>query len=248
MTSMSRGRARIGIFVPFTNTNLEPDMALLRPEGVSLHFARLGGYDANKIPDEDQMAELGASDMEEPLRLLLGVKPDIVMYGCTSATLSHGPEFDRDLAMRINCASGAETVTAAGAVLHALQVLGTSRVGFASPYVPSLNNRAIGFLAEEGIATVSRADVDGPLDNAGQGAVAPDDVFNLGKRADSPEAQAIVLSCTDMRAVECIARLEDAIGKPVVTSNQALMFAALQRLGITDVPAGFGKLFERLHS
>ncbi len=35
----SRGRARIGVLVPFTNTNLEPDMALLRPDGASLRFA-----------------------------------------------------------------------------------------------------------------------------------------------------------------------------------------------------------------
>ena len=52
--SASRGRARFGVLVPFTNTNLEPDAMLLRPDGVSLHFARLGGYDQDEIPDADQ--------------------------------------------------------------------------------------------------------------------------------------------------------------------------------------------------
>ena len=47
----SRGRARFGILVPFTNTNLEPDMGLLRPEGVSMHFTRMGGYIQDKVPD-----------------------------------------------------------------------------------------------------------------------------------------------------------------------------------------------------
>ena len=120
----SRGRARIGVLVPFTNTNLEPDMVLLRPDGVSLHFARLGGYDADEIPDEKQMKGLGAADLDEPLRLLAGVKPDVIIYGCTSATLSHGPEFDRTLAARIHADSGAHTVTAAGALVNALDVLG----------------------------------------------------------------------------------------------------------------------------
>ncbi|MCP4379144.1 MAG: Asp/Glu racemase, partial [bacterium] len=50
----SRGRARIGVVVPVTNTNLEPDMQLLRPDGVSIHFARSGGYDVDAIPDEKQ--------------------------------------------------------------------------------------------------------------------------------------------------------------------------------------------------
>lgn len=78
MTTPSRGNGRIGVLVPFTNTNLEPDMALLCPPGVSMHFARLGGYDVDAIPDAGQMAGLGAADLDEPLRLLAGVRPDVI--------------------------------------------------------------------------------------------------------------------------------------------------------------------------
>lgn len=245
MTCPSRGRARFGVLVPFTNTNLEPDMGLLRPPGVSLHFARLGGYDADAIPDEDQMAGLGASDLAEPLRLLQGVRPDVILYGCTSATLSHGPAFDRQLAQTIAAQSGAKTVTAAGALVHALKSLDIARIGFASPYVPGLNDRAIAFLASEGIETVSRADVVGRLDNEGQGAMSPDEVAALARRADSPQAEALVLSCTDMRSVEAIDRIESALGKPVVTSNQAMMFQAMGLAGIADPLQGYGQLLER---
>ena len=241
-----RSRARIGALVPFTNSNLEPDMLMLAPEGVSVHFTRIGGYDEDEIPDEDQMAGLGAADMDEQLHLLQGVRPDVVFYGCTSATLSHGPRFDRDLAAKIKAQSGAQTVTAAGALVHALKTMEVDHIGFASPYVPSLNDRAIAFLGDEGIKTVARADVEGTLSNSGQGALGPDDVFALGCRADSDEAKAIVLSCTDMRSVEVIDRLEQATGKPVITSNQAMMFEALQHLGLRQTKPGFGTLFERL--
>lgn len=244
----NRGKARIGILVPFTNTNLEPDLMLLAPPGMSLHFTRIGGYDAEEIPDEDQMAGLGATDLDAPLQLLLGVRPDVILYGCTSATLSHGPEFDHALAARIKSRSGAQTVTAAGALVAALRALDVRKIGFASPYVTGLNDRAIGFLADQGIATVSRADVAGRLDNTGQGAMTPEAVFDLGRRADSPEAEAIVLSCTDMRSVEVIARLEQAAGKPVVTSNQAMMFQVLETVGSAAAPAGFGTLLDRLTS
>ncbi len=145
----NRRGSRIGVLVPFTNTNLEPDMMMLAPLGVSLHFTRIGGYDEDEIPDENQMAGLGASSLDEPLHLL-------------------------------------------------------------------------------------------------QGALMPDAVYELGLRADSPDADAIVLSCTDMRSVEVIDRLERTLGKPVVTSNQAMMFQSLQLLGATDPPSGFGKLFETL--
>jgi len=240
----SRGRARLGILVPFTNTNLEPDMALLRPSGVSLHFARMGGYDQDEIPDAAQMHGLGAADLDTPLHLLQGVKPDVILYGCTSATLTHGPAFDSALAARIKLGSGADTVTAAGALVHALTTLGVTRVGFASPYVAAINDMAVGFLAATGFETVARSEVGEALDNYGQSALSPQAVFNLGLAANHADADAIVLSCTDMRGVEIIAQLEQATGKPVITSNQAMAFQALQLAGINDPLAGFGHLLE----
>ncbi len=242
--SSTRGRARFGILVPFTNTNLETDMAMMRPDGVSLHFSRMGGYDEDEVPDETQMQGLGATDLDGPLNLLMGAKPDVVFYGCTSATLTHGPDFDRNLSEKIASESGAKTVTAAGALVNALRSLGVRHIGFASPYVPAINDMAIDFLDKMGCQTVSRSEVHETLDNTGQGALDPDAVFELGKRADHPEAEALVLSCTDMRSVETLQRLESVVGKPVISSNQAMMFQALQLAGIADPITGFGKLLE----
>jgi len=238
----SRGRARIGVLVPFTNTNLEPDMVLMRPDGVSLHFARLGGYDQDEIPDSEQMQGLGAADLSEPLHLLQGVNPDVILYGCTSATLTHGPSFDRELSKQIKKESGAETVTAAGALVHGLKALGVNRIGFASPYVPAINDMAIAFLDVVGVETVNRAEVGEALGNHGQGALSPEAVYELGLEADHPDAEAIVLSCTDMRSVETIARLEEKLGKPVISSNQAMVFQAMQLVSIFDPLPGFGAL------
>ncbi len=241
----SRGRARFGVLVPFTNTNLEPDFTSLRPPGVSLHFARLGGYDAEVIPDDDQMASLGEAPLEDPLRLIAGARPDVVFYGCTSATLTHGVSFDRDLAARIHAETGAKTVTAAGSLVHALNALGVARIGFASPYVGAINQQAVGFLAEAGFDTVHSADIGRALDNYGQGALTPDEVFDLGKRADHEDAQAIVLSCTDMRSVEIVETLEAALGKPVICSNQAMLFEAMSVLDLDRSGINCGRLFRQ---
>jgi maleate isomerase len=243
----SRGRARFGVLVPFTNSNLEPDMALLRPDGVSMHFARMGGYDADEIPDEAQMQGLGAADLEEPLALLSGVEPDVILYGCTSATLTHGPEFDRALTAKIKQDSGAQTVTAAGSLVQALQAIGAKTIGFASPYVPNINDMAIDFLERSGIKTIARSEVQETLDNDGQGGLTPDRVYELGCGAEHKNADAIVLSCTDMRSVEVIDALEKRLGKPVVTSNQAMLFTCLQKLQMTDVIDGYGSLLRRVY-
>jgi maleate cis-trans isomerase len=237
---------KIGVLVPFTNCNLEPDLALMRPDGATLHFERLGGYDAEAIPGREQMAGLGASSLDEPLRLIAGVRPRAVLYGCTSATLTHGLAFDRQLAGEIERRVGAVSITAAGALLEGLSALGAARVAFSSPYVGEINNQAVAFLESAGHQVVSRADIGRDLGNYGQGELTPEDVMALAKRADHPEAQALVLSCTDMRAVEAVSAIEAALGKPVVTSNQAMIFALCRALDLARPPGAPGLLFERL--
>jgi len=238
----SRGRARIGIVVPVSNTNLEPDMVMLRPAGVSLHVARAGGYDLDRIPDLDQMRRFAETSLDQVVDDLTAALADVILYGCTSATLSHGPAFDRAFQARIEARTGKPAVTAAGAVIEALHDLGVGNVGFCSPYTRELNAEAMAFLVQCGFNVVSDAYVGEDLGNYGQSSLTPDDVADLARRADSGEAEAIVLSCTDMRAAEAIDTVEAMLGKPVVTSNQALMHAAIKRLGLRDnVPGALGR-------
>lgn len=243
MPVASRGLGRIGVLVPYTNTNLEPDMMLLGPAGLSFHFARIGGYDFDEVPDTGQMQDMGNASLEEPLRLLSAARPDVILYGCSSASLAHGPAFDRRLGKMISSKTGTAAITAAGALLVALKALNIERVGFASPYVHEVNDRAIDFFAQAGINAVSRADVDGTLGNYQQGEMTPDEIRGLACRADSDDAEAILLSCTDMRGVEAIEAIENELNKPVITSNQAMMYAALQALGLDLELRGFGRLF-----
>ncbi len=237
---------RIGVLVPFTNTNLEPDMMRMCPHGASVHFTRIGGYPVDEIPASDQMQNMGQADISEALQLIAGVRPDVVLYGCTSATLTHGLDFDRDLAGRIKAATGAKAVTAAGAMLTALRGLGANKVGFASPYVGEVNAQAIQFLTDAGIETVKCADIGKALSNHEQGALTPDDVFDLAMRADCEKAQAIVMACTDLRTLKAIRKIEAELGKPVVTVNQAMMFAVMKELLPNAVAPKYGRLFDRL--
>lgn len=234
---------RIGVLVPFTNTVLEPDMMRMCPAGATVHFQRMGGYDADAIPGSEQMAGLGASDIGRALEMLLGARPRAVLYGCTSATLTHGPEFDARLATDIKERSGALALTAAGCVVEALRAIRAANIGFTSPYVNRINDQAVAFLEQNGIRTVSRADVGRALDNYEQAGLSPDEIVELGLRADHPDAQAIVLSCTDMRSLDAVCRIEAQTGKTVVSSNQAMMFCLSRRLGIPASERAPGRLF-----
>ncbi len=239
----SRGVARIGVITPYSNTNLEADLALLRPPGVSFHVARAGGYGLDEIPNSDEMRKFARSGLDDVLNLILAARPDIVLYGCTSATLSSGLAYDREFRLVIAARARVPAVTAAGALIEGLKDLGARRIGFCSPYTEALNLEGAVFLEEAGFEVVRTADVGRDLGNYGQSDLAPEEVLALGMRADHGKAEAIVLSCTDMRAVEIIAELEARTGKPVVTSNQAMIHVALKRLGLEScVPGRLGRI------
>lgn len=231
-TYSSRGLARIGVVVPVTNTNLEPDLVMLAPPGVSLHFARAGGYDVDRIPDENQMRQYSDTSADDVIGSLMLCRADIIVYGCTSATLAQGPEYDRAFREGIEKTAGVPVVTAASALVEVLQALGIGRFAFTSPYVATLNDLAIRFIESFGMECVHRVDAPVPMSNEAVGDARPEEIAEVALSADHETAEAIVISCTDYRATEAITEIEKHLGKPVITSNLATLLVALERLGI----------------
>jgi maleate cis-trans isomerase len=76
------------------------------------------------------------------------------------------------------------------------------------------------------------------------GRLCPEDAYKIAKEVDSKANDAVFISCTNFRTIEIIELLEKEIGKPVITSNQATMWHALRKLGISDNLHGYGMLFE----
>ena len=77
---------RIGLIVPSSNTNVEPDFNLVCPAGVTVHSVRSGGYDVTAIPDSDEMRKFVRSSLDQNLSDLKDARVDVIAYGCTSAT------------------------------------------------------------------------------------------------------------------------------------------------------------------
>ena len=229
----TRGLARIGVVVPVSNSNLEPDLAFLMPAGVSFHVSRSGGYDVDAIPDEHQMRRYSDTHSDDVVDALRHCGSEVILYGCTSATLAQGPKYDAAFRERIEARTGIPAMTAAGALVGALRGLGAATFAFASPYVATLNDLAVSFIETFGFRCVGRADAPKPLGNAELAALTPEAVSALAEQADTEAADAIVLSCTDLRAVEAVMEIEGKLDKPVVTSNQALLVWGLRRLGIS---------------
>ncbi len=235
---------RIGMIVPSSNTNAEPDCLKLAPRGVTIHTTRSGGYDVESIPDSDEMRRFARQSLDQQLQLLVDGRVEIIAYACTSATLADGPEFDQAFCEEITAICGLPAVTTAGALVEAIHDIGATNVAFTSPYVPQLASEAVNFIEQSGVGVVNQVGFEQELSSLEQNLLTPEDAYRMGLKADHPEAEVVVISCTDYRAVEVIPALEQALQKPVVTSNSALMYACLKRLEVSmgEIKAG-GFLF-----
>ncbi len=237
---------RIGLIVPSSNTNVEPDFVMLSPVGVTIHIARSGGYDVNIIPDSAQMQRFARHSLDQNLNDLRDARVDIIAYGCTSATLSEGPEFDAQFCKELEDKAGVSAVTTAGALLEAINAVGAKRVAFTSPYVKALSAEAVSYLIKNDIDVVNEVVFERELNSLEQNALTPQDAYDMALKADHPHAEAIVISCTDFRALEAIEAIEQKLNKPVISSNQALMFACLERLNLLNQEFTLGgALFNR---
>jgi len=112
--------------------------------------------------------------------------------------------------------------------------------------VARLNEEAVEFIRQCGIEVVNQLGFERELNSLEQNRLTPADAWRMGLAADHPDADLLVISCTDYRALEAVTALEQALAKPVVTSNSALMYVCLKRLGLdfSDIDAG-GYLYTR---
>lgn len=229
---------RIGLMVPSSNTSVETDFARARRPGVSLHAARmwLTGSDADGL---DRMNE----DIETAARHLASADVALLVYACTGGSMLQGMGYDRALAARISAlAGGVATVTTSTAALEALKALDMTRVTLLTPYPPRMTEIVRGFLEANGIEVVAVAGRNHP-DNLAIGADPPAAIAEFALAHEADGSDGFFCSCTNWRSMAAAAAIERASGKPVVTSNQATIWAAYRRLGLGADLSGFGRLF-----
>jgi maleate cis-trans isomerase len=231
-------RARIGLIVPLTNTVNEAEWACMAPEGVTIHVTRMT---LHRDGDEAKLySEIGAA-----VASLAPAGPDVIAYGCTAGSMVSPLD---SLATRMREMGGIAAVATAPAIVHALRAFGATKVALATPYHDALNRHEIEFFADNGIETLSEKGLGigagGPQEYVNIARVPREEVLEHARSADHPEAEALVISCTDFATLAALPQLERDLGKPVISSNLATWWQALRVAGVQDRFTGFGRLLE----
>lgn len=229
--------ARVGLVVPSVNATIEPELAWMAPAGVSFHCARI----MLRETTVDGLREMNA-EVESAARLLASLAPNAVAYACTSGSFMDGAERLRARIDAIAHIVGCPVVATSQAMIDALRALRVRRVALATPYLDALTQIEQHFLVDQSFEVVSARSLG--LSGAAIREVSPERVFELACEADSPNAEAIFVSCTDLRALEVVDALERRLSKPVLSSNQVTLWALLRALGRPARIAGFGRLLD----
>jgi maleate isomerase/arylmalonate decarboxylase len=233
-------RAKLGLIVPPTNTVNEAEWARMLPAGVTMHVTRMALHaDSSSAAGRDALY----ADIREAVADLAQASLDVIAYGCTAGSMVTPVETLTDYMTSV---CGLPCVATAPAIVAACRALGATRVALATPYHDALNAHEARFLAACGIETVAMRGLGigagGAHEYVRISRVALEDVYAHCRGADHPDAQALVVSCTDFAVLEAIPRLEAELGKPVVTSNQATLWRALRAAGIEDRFERYGRL------
>ena len=225
---------RVGLLVPSSNTVMEPDLWRALPPGATLHTARMYLEDTTPQGEHRMLDE----HVLPAARDLATARPDLIVFGCTSAGALRGNHYDAELCRRISDLSGVPTVSVIASVRGAIAASGARRVGVVTPYVDALNQRIKESIEADGVEVAGIAGL-GISDNFEIATVPVEEILDFaGRTLRGLAIDLAFVSCTNFPAVEALPELERRLSLPVVTSNQAAIAAVLAFLDAAPARQG----------
>lgn len=229
---------QLGLVVLQSDETIEMDMRRLLPRDVELMVSR--------VPSGTTLDTGMIAAMEGKLTAAAALFPEAVQlaaagYGCTSASAQIGSARVAEL-LRAGV-STAHVTEPVSALIAASRALDVQRLGLISPYVANVSDRMRVVLNAAGIAVPLFDSFEEPVEanvvRISEDALR-DAAIGMGRQEG---CDAVFLSCTNLRTLGVIEEIEDAIGKPVLASNQVLAWHLLR---LADVAARIdapGRLF-----
>ena len=227
-----------GILVPSTNTTCEIEFCRL-PQDLQVHTARLGkGGNTPFSPSLD-------ADLVYQSKLLGDARVEVIALAQTSASL-FADDYDEMSVKRMTEASGVPSLTSAQAIGRALRALGTLRIAMATPYSEDVIARAKRYYETKYGITVVATESLGGTNSYAIGKMDAGVAQAAFSRIDRPDIDALVVPGGNFPTMDWIAGWERRFGKPVITTNQAALWAVLKTMRYDTPLPGKGRLLEQL--
>lgn len=231
-------RGRIGLVATAPGNATEADFNKYRPEGVAVMTTRtpLKSSTPEGILEMDTYIDAAAQ------MLASNAYCDVILLSSTAGSFIAGTEGDNKKAAELSESLGCKVITSAQCMLKALDAFSVKNIALITPSSAELNKIEVEYLKSAGIKVVSQAGflLTSPRDIL---CISQEEIIKKIRACNTDAAEAIVLSCSGLHAMEIIETIENEINKPVIASNQFGLWGCLKELGITDSVSNAGSLF-----
>ena len=236
---ISKFNPRIGLITLGSDFRIEKDFNnVIHGKDIDLYVNRIHCY--NPLTNETliKMAEDITNVTKD---ILPDQKIDCVAYGCTSGTIAAGYDTVKS---KINLAKpDAKVTTPITSAINALKILDIKKISIFTPYTKIINDSLVNYFKKENITINSLTYLDIASDlNIGK--VDENYLFEVLTKIDLDDSDALFVSCTALPVLTIIDKLEKKLNKVVLSSNQTLIWEALNLIGNKEPVIGFGKIFE----
>jgi len=229
--------ARIGLIIPSSNRMVEQEMVHAFPAGTQPHVTRLRMTGPSQGPLDALLPRV-----EEAARALVDAKCDVVAFHCTANSMEEGRDGEERILAAVARGGARHATTTATSIRRAFDVLGARRVVLVAPYSQQVTDHEAEFLTAAGFEVLHA--VGYALAGSDAYCAAPaTDWRDRVLEAARPEADVYLVSCANISVFNVIDELETCLDRPVVTSNQAVIWDAVSELGWTDRNGCPGRLF-----
>ena len=230
-------RARYGFIVLDVEETVESDVFRMAPEGVGVHFTRVP---TSTAINQTAITNMVYSAGDSAKLLLPGQKIDNICFTCSGGTIATG-----EIAILEELAKARPDIrvsTVVGCAAPALRAVGAHRLAVLTPYPDFLNAPTRKYVEDAGFKVVNYHSllIEDPTDLV---RVPPQYLFDAAVMTDHPDADTFYICCGALRSLDIVPALEDRLGKPVIVSNQAMLWHLLRQSGIADRLEGYGQLF-----
>mgnify|MGYP001294761034 FL=1 len=236
---ISKANPRIGLIALGSDFRIEKDFNnVIYGRDIDLYVNRIHCY--NPLTNET-LAKMADDITEVTNDILPDQKIDCVAYGCTSGTVAAGYEV---IKTKINAAKPeAKVTTPITSAIKALKKMNIKKISVFTPYTKTINDTVLNYFKDQNITVSSLTyfDIASDLDI---GKVEEEHLFDVLSKIDLSESEALFVSCTALPVLSIIDKLEKELNKVVLSSNQTLIWDALNLVGNKNIVKGYGKIFE----
>ena len=200
----------------------------------------------NRIHNQNPLTKENLLKMEDDLesvtnKILPNEKINTIAYGCTSGTIAIGEDKVKEKILLAK--PGCYVTTPVTSAIKAFQQMNIKKIALFTPYPDAVNKTILEYFTKKNIEVSSFASLNLNLDTEFAN-VDPNYILEISSKLETKNADALFISCTALPVLNILDKLEKKIQKPVLSSNQTLIWDTIRSVRYESPIKGYGKLLE----